>query len=229
MNREYGVNFRCTYPLDNESCHDMSRIYRGGSFDHYGEHGSLQSKFRIGAMFDLRNKSEINANYDAIRYFHFPMIADTRMPDIPDANDYVIYYQQLIMENKHVIRDLLLTLKSTLEDTSCLIGCHAGKDRTGVICYLVHRIVGTSEQLIRQDYVASKEGLMHREDVFIDNARKRNLTFAAYRERFQLCEQVYDGFDDWFKSEYPVIQNFCEDLNLKNDFINQIKRTLRVS
>ena len=237
---DIGVNFRLSYPTPRCDNLKYNRfIYRSGSCSAFSQFDlqQLAVEKRIKTLFDLRSERELNIEPPLsqsekpgstyyINHVLSPIEIDAEkvMPHIPTIDDYVWYYQLICLQSKQQLKQLFLLLNQALYTGNVLIACYAGKDRTGVVCYLIHQMLHSQFELVKRDYVASQYQLIRRKDFFLNNAKKRNLSLDAYAKRFLMCEGVFMVFDAWFKMEFKNISVFLDELSMPNDFLVEFRQ-----
>lgn len=224
MDNTPGINFRRSAPVSTQT---NTALYRSGSFSALSDFDNLQSTYHIKSFFDLRSHDEFEFIADSgISHLHFPLTSDVHLPRQPEASDYLYYYQQIIKKNSSQIATLLNALLQQLAQGSCLIGCYAGKDRTGVICYLIHRMLETPIEEIATDYNHSSKSLLKAKEFFSNNAIRKKLSLDEYCQRFSLCPSIFNAFHQWFDGQYPIITDYCDNIGLADDYCMKLKRYL---
>ena len=229
-NLNVGINFRRSYPPIQNGI-GCPIIYRSGSFDvlNVDEMEIIANECRVLAWFDLRTSVEKQRNSCeylkslGIIYKTFPW--DTKkdfLPLVPKPMDYLSYYK-ILLEQKKILFELFISINEMLVNGNVAISCYAGKDRTGVICYLIHFMLNSTPQDTEKDYVLSKDFLLMKKESFIHNARKKNLNLEQYCKRFLLCSEIYTIFNDWFRSQFPDVPSFLSYIGLPGCFLLQFQ------
>jgi protein-tyrosine phosphatase len=146
---------------------------------------------RVAAFVDLRSDEEAarrppHALIDAgVRWLHCPIgrgdDAALRVPrPAPDA--YAAYYAGLI--EQFADRFVEAVGQVAAQDGRPLVfGCHAGKDRTGILAAILLDLAGASEEAIAADYAASAPYLLARIDHFRPHWERRGLDRSDYQAR----------------------------------------------
>ncbi len=108
---------------------------------------------------DLRSEEEVSqrpcclAEQAGFRYVHLPV---TGGGDTPGSMEHLhTVYQQMVDEQMEKIVDTVMNA-----DSNVLYFCTAGKDRTGVVSAVILMRLGYSDDVIIDDYMASKDNLM---------------------------------------------------------------------
>lgn len=139
------------------------------------------SELNISNIIDLRSEKEIKlCNYNDESWRMLSIVQASFDPEAKGSDfragckypigmeaDYYFYSTNCKPSIKLVLEEILRTTKATL------IHCHAGKDRTGIICTIFHLLSGASSETIYTDYLASemdtkKEHL----DVFLETVKR---------------------------------------------------------
>ncbi|MBO7571598.1 MAG: tyrosine-protein phosphatase [Bacteroidales bacterium] len=144
-------------------------IFRSSCFVRY-QHDkdvfqTVMKKNKISVITDLRDEEEISKNpYDTkillennIKYLNISI--DTNRPDefaaeFTDYNDTEKQYRWYALGNKDFFKSFFTQI-NPLNDVP-MIHCHAGKDRTGVLCALIAYLMGETKENIEIDYLASE-------------------------------------------------------------------------
>ena len=152
-------------------------IYRTGTLETVTPEGitSIRDEFKIATIFDLRSLKERTSS-------PFPKIPDvsvqwapstldnpTTIParshssNIPDIADPVAYfvktYFSILTSHAAAIKCILRHVLTAGPEHAFSFNCMAGKDRTGVIAYVLLRLAGVSLEEIDLDYVLTRIGI----------------------------------------------------------------------
>ena len=113
----------------------------------------------ITTLVDLRATEELERKPCPLRdmpeftYHHLPV---TGGGDTPKSREHLHeVYRGMVDEQMEIILDTILNATSNV-----MYFCTAGKDRTGTVSALLLRRLGATEDVIVEDYMASKENLM---------------------------------------------------------------------
>ena len=125
----------------------------------------IKKRHQIKIVIDLRAKREVEAlpysaqHLDGVVYHHIPFDPwnqpDWFKREITEGSNEVKAYKFFVMACKKEVTAVMRVLL-TLKDSSALIHCHAGKDRTGIICSILHLLSGASYDTVQIDYLASE-------------------------------------------------------------------------
>lgn len=181
-------------------------LYRTGTVAQLSiEHArALHEVCRIRAFVDLRSEDEI-ARYGppqalmhvGVEWVPVPIQGYSghaiRAPRAgPDA--YADYYFEMLTQSLVGLIEALRATERCLPDP-VLFGCHAGKDRTGVLAAILLELCGVSRQLIREDYARTATSLDGRLGHFEDKRRRKNEPVAVFQARFACPPET---MDIWF-------------------------------
>ncbi len=113
----------------------------------------------ITTIVDLRSEEEsvkkpcCLKELDGFTYFHLPV---TGGGDTPKSLEHLYtVYREMIDEKMDKIIDTIMNAESNV-----MFFCTAGKDRTGVVSAIILKRLGFSDEVIIDDYMASKDNLM---------------------------------------------------------------------
>jgi len=144
------------YPVSGFSRVRWGRIYRSDRLLLADENDVAKLKsLGIRMIVDLRSIPEVEQAPDpeslrtAMRYLYFPI--DLRaFPTIQEV------YLDIITTYSSAIAGVFRALADP-QNLPLLYHCAAGKDRTGIVTALIHRLLGVSREDIVQDYLLSNE------------------------------------------------------------------------
>jgi protein tyrosine/serine phosphatase len=146
----------------------------------------------------------------------------------PTSVDYCKYYIDLIDNNSRMISVIFKEI-STSNDRSYIISCHAGKDRTGIICSLLLSLLGISRNIIFQDYIKSGEYLFSASYVFEVHWRKRNISENEYIIRLMPKEETLKLFFEYLDETYGGPICYLNKIGLDKSDIIKIQRKFHES
>jgi protein tyrosine/serine phosphatase len=151
------------------------------------------------------------------------MISDRSLLNIkPNTSDYISYYNNILEVNSLLIKQILINLSQISYGENCCISCFAGKDRTGVLAYIIQKILNYDVDEIKESYVQSGKELSENILLFKENAYKKKLSLNEYAERFAFGELIFYSFDNYFVTKYGNIECYLETLGVNRVYINQI-------
>ncbi|MCU9952091.1 tyrosine-protein phosphatase [Burkholderia sp. BKH01] len=187
---EIGVNFRAL--ADGAGvCHG---IYRTGDVTAIDFDGArrLRDEFEISRYIDLRTSGERQRHGDAtaLRAAGIAIttcaIASNDQSAIvvrrPGSDAYVRYYLAILESMQLRVAELFSCIAS-MKGVPFLFGCHAGKDRTGLVAMLLLHACGASAEVIAQDYQRSGPYLLRRLDRFRAHWESKGETRDDYAVR----------------------------------------------
>ena len=150
----YGFVFRCA---------DLSNIT---------DHGRLQlQKLGIRKIFDLRSMPEIKKNgvgqIPGVEWIHVPVFREEDYSPEKMAlrwgyytsglDGFVQAYTGILENGAHPFGAILRHLRDSSDPIA--IHCTAGKDRTGVICAIVLKLLGCEDDVVAREYELTTIGL----------------------------------------------------------------------
>lgn len=167
---EKGENFRelANYPTTDGKITKEKIYIRGGGTDKLSESDiNFFENYGVTLEIDLRSQFEVDnqpsklKNIDNINYVHIPMLDGLatlrekhRMPSSMGE-----VYIKLLENEKNSYKKIF---KLFLENPGvALFHCSAGKDRTGVLTYLILGLARVDRETILSDYEVSRSFLPH--------------------------------------------------------------------
>jgi predicted nucleotidyltransferase len=164
LERDKLWNFRPTHQFNPKI---SRRLYRGSTLSIVPDETFFEvlSRYNLSTVIDLRAEREVLAapysddKLEMVRYYHIPFDPWSQ-PDWFQAKyaygaDNEIAYRFFTLACKEQIAEVMRTL-SAESVSNTFIHCHAGKDRTGIICTLLHLLSGADSESIKLDYLASE-------------------------------------------------------------------------
>jgi hypothetical protein len=105
----------------------------------------------------------------------------------PDASAYAAYYITMLERGAKRLQRIIALIAVVSRDPF-LLGCHLGKDRTGLVTALLLSLLGVPVEDIARDYALSAQALIPRADHFKDKWLKRNQSKETYISRLDTKE-----------------------------------------
>jgi hypothetical protein len=102
---------------------------------------------------------------------------------VPSPEAYAAYYVAMLRTAGPQLCRALAAIAGALPDGKVVVGCHAGKDRTGVVSAALLELAGAGRELVIADYVAGNAALAAGLPRFRAKWERRGLTAELYRER----------------------------------------------
>ena len=158
-------------------CADLSKITDVGR-------NALQ-QLKIKKVYDLRSLPEISKNgvgrIDGIEWIHVPIFHNRdyspenlarRWRNYTSGVDgFVMVYTGILKNGAHPFGTILRQLRDS--DDPIVIHCTAGKDRTGVICGIILKLLGCEDELVAREYELTTTGLrLHHQKIVASIARE---------------------------------------------------------
>lgn len=156
-------------------------------------------QYNLHTLIDLRLNKIIHTNTRVLegaiqRYINLPLQEERdefKVKRYPTDEDYIKYYQDIIQNSQDNIMKVLSAVEDGLSmRRSMLIYCHAGKDRTGIIAWLVQVLMGYSKDEILASYQESSNQLLAYADIFQSNWEKRGMSKAEYLPRLAVSKNI---------------------------------------
>lgn len=171
-------------------------------------------------VIDLRNLQDKKLNQFLQDYgmkilnFPLPASAEYDYGAFGCSIEFLNYYIFLITQYsviKAIFRGMLTLFGGVL------LNCSIGRDRTGVICFLIEIIGGFSKDFIVEDMAKTDKNLLKE---FKKLELQAELNYEQARERASL---LYD----WFFKKYQSIDNYLTQIGLEECEITELKRKIR--
>lgn len=175
----------------------------------------------ITLSIDLRTEYVINKipspffKDPRFEYHSFPLQEGSGIP-LTDQNASSLYMG--MVKNYDTFRKIFTLIAST--DKNIIFNCTAGKDRTGILSFLLLGLVNVSEKDILDDYEISSENIYSS----IRKIIKHNPSFPknlGYSKRIYLQD-----FLEMFKKKYGDVENYLRVIGLEQKQIDKIKNKL---
>lgn len=179
----------------------------------------------IQTIIDLRSPSEIervpNPYKDEVTNYLTINISGTkdigRSAKMSQNADTPHFMYKRYMEYVSDAKDQIKTIFDYFlnpENLPAIFHCSAGKDRTGVISYLIQSLNGVPTEEIVADYQVSYTYIKHDARIIKDD-HVLNLVYS-YPEIMEL-------FDEAFKDKYGSTENYFKQLGYSDEEIHQLK------
>jgi len=163
---------------------------------------AMYTRLGIRSFIDLRSTSEvehygepIELTRQGVAWVRSPIEGYSDEPirsAVPSPVDYARYYLGLL---DTCLPDVVNALTAIADrcDAPVVFGCHAGKDRTGLLAMALLEIAGASRRHIRFDYADSSEALEAAIDEFADKWERRGLDRRTYLRRVRAHPETIDA------------------------------------
>jgi hypothetical protein len=151
----------------------------------------------IHKIIDLRNQPFGNILVEGIQILQRPMSGlnqENRIKTIITNQDLITNYLEILEKESSLIIKVVEELIQA-GNQNILIGCNMGKDRTGIIAYMLMRKLKIPLKIIAEDYAKSKELLLMDIDMFENHWSKRNMSRDEYTKRLISPEEIIDHLD----------------------------------
>lgn len=174
-------------------------------------------KLEIKTIIDLRSFDEIEAKksvFEDNKDFKVYHIGINLGKDIPKTENQVpkSYMQILTLYEK--IKNIFEILNN---NDKVLYFCNAGKDRTGVITALIHKLLDVKKEDIIEDYMATKEFMKETLNIY---ANSNNEVLNVITPK-----RIYiETFLKEFEEKYTNIEKYLELIGIDKYIIKNIKK-----
>lgn len=188
-----------------------SKIYRTGNLGKFtiDDYEWLKIK-KIDIYIDLRSLKEISNNYikeSDIKYycFNFNNACDAYLIENASSEAYSKYYLQMLYSCRNEIKQFFEFLSNT--NGILIYGCSMGKDRTGVITYLLLRFMEMPYDKVKDDFIKSYNELWNNPDVkkYFEVHGKKD-----FAERLKILLLSIDEFNKTFCETYSTVDNYFD-------------------
>ena len=148
------------------------RIFRCADLSHITDAGkkALRS-LKVKKVFDLRSVPEITKNgvgrIDGVEWIHVPVFREEDYSPEKMAirwgyytsglDGFISAYTGILQHGREPFGTILRQLRDS--DESVVIHCTAGKDRTGVICAIILKLLGCEDEVVAREYELTTIGL----------------------------------------------------------------------
>lgn len=197
---------------------------------------------------DIERKEYPSTIIEGVRYLHLPLMctattgithqksmASTMLKEskrikseFGNADNYMVSMYSIILTDGEAQKNLRTFFDFVLKNERCMLWhCNAGKDRTGVVAMLLEGLLGVDEQLIIEDYVATKK-FQHSKRIW----QRTVLAISPIPHRFKQIlfalmdakPQYIKGAIDMIKEKYGSITEYCKQaLNITDEEIKILK------
>lgn len=176
----------------------------------------------IKTQIDLRTESVVNRipsslqNDERFSFYNFPLVEGS-MKSLEDNDSVSSLYLRMI-ENKEVFYNVFKTFINV--EGGVLINCTAGKDRTGIVVYMMLSLLGVDFKTILKDYVSSDKNIK-------DNLPKVREVIKDFPKFLGDSKEEYlIEFYKGFSKKYKDVSSYLLNVGLTKEDIEEIKRKL---
>ena len=176
----------------------------------------------IKTQIDLRTESVVNRipsslqNDERFSFYNFPLVEGS-MKSL-EENDSVSSLYLRMIENKEVFYNVFKTFINV--EGGVLINCTAGKDRTGIVVYMMLSLLGVDFKTILEDYVSSDRNIK-------DNLPKVREVIKDFPKFLGDSKEEYlIEFHKGFSKKYKDVSSYLLNVGLTKEDIEEIKRKL---
>lgn len=159
------------------------------------------SDIERSGLVNILSKQRINFEWIPIQEKH----SNYRALETTSYQDLFGFYKDLLLNNKHEYRYITNTV---LKGMPIAYGCYAGKDRTGLLSYLVMSLLEIPFEVILKDYAQSEKHIRNEIDVFETNWLKRNISREEYKNRIISPPETLIALDKWIQAEFGNVKGY---------------------
>lgn len=171
------------------------RIFRCANLSNITEHGRQSLKqLGIRKVYDLRSVPEIEKNgvgkIEGVEWVHIPIFREEDYAPEKLAirwgyytsglEGFIMAYTDILQISARPFGTILRHLRDS--DDPIIIHCTAGKDRTGIICAIILKLLGCDDDVIAREYELTTIGLQ----------QDYNKIFAAIAREIK-AHEAYNG------------------------------------
>jgi protein tyrosine/serine phosphatase len=148
------------------------RIFRCADLRNITDHGRKTLRgLKITKAFDLRSDPEIKKNgvgrVEGVEWIHCPVFRDEDYsPEkmairwgyyTSNLDGFVLAYRGILQNGGEPFGMILRHLRDS--DDPIIVHCTAGKDRTGVVCAIILKLLGCEDEVVAREYELTTIGL----------------------------------------------------------------------
>lgn len=169
---------------------------------------------------DIASKFTSTFKDDArFSYWNFPIMEGSNAYSKSEAESPQTYMNMLT--HLDTLKDIMLGFIHA--PGGVFYNCSAGKDRTGVVTFLLLDLIGVNRQTILEDYAISESFINER----ITLVREAHPTFPATMGHSK--KEWFLRFFELFDETYGSVRKYLLKAGLTADHINQLKKKLTKS
>lgn len=222
------------YRVTSSSLSDHPYLLRSGSLKNITPQSLFSLKHDLGLQCQIDLMSVNEADHSSyhqlcmdygIERRHFPIDENAsgfKEKLHPTFNDYYEHYYAILTQNSADFVDIVEFIAES-EYQRFLISCYAGKDRTGVIIFLVFSLLDIDIDSILKDYVLSGSYLLPHIDEFKSNWQKRGLDKADYKSRLLPDERTLVCLLARITKEFGSVSEYLFTHGLSRKIVRKLK------
>jgi len=181
---------------------------------------ALLREKNITTVIDLRTAEEVTKNPHGLSdiagfdYHNLPITEGSRAPDSVDA----VAESYINIAGSASAGDIFRTISGA--EGGVIYNCSAGKDRTGVITAILHKLCGVSDEMMIHDYMLTKVNCERELRAFAELHPELDVNIIIPREEY------ITGFMERFKERYGSPADYLRAVGLTYIEISGITRKL---
>jgi len=195
----------------------------------------ILKELNIKKYYDFRAKEEINAwglaapvENGQIEHRHFPIMGNLfRFNDDGTqiiTESYFECYTHILKDSHVALTEIIDHLAHT--EDPIVVGCMAGKDRTGVVVAAVLAALNVSDEDIAKNYAITSENLKSRADYFSHYWDSGVVTKRQVELLLHAPENVMIQFLEQVNSKFGSLLNYIRDLGINDSLIQKLRKSL---
>lgn len=231
-------------------------LFRSGNLSKIDDEGlrTLVDNYHIDNVIDLRTDDEVNQQPEefiskAVNYLHMPLLTNEENPAVNRLNRLDILsdliklpggvkthmkglYRTLVSSPKaiKVYQQLFKMLLNNKDKKSFLFHCTQGKDRTGVLIFLLLKVLGVSTERAKKTYLSfNRRSFFKRVAIFLGMNIAVSPRKAVALNRCLTAKRVYiNSAIEEIDVKFGGIENYIKNYLLVSDEDMQTLRTMYV-
>lgn len=197
-------------------------IYRSGYVgNHSLEYFHDLSDMGVNTLIDFRSHDETASSRlvfaiqaSPVSYVHLPIEGyegEFKHLLSPSVHDYITYYLRIMVAGAESFGKFLNYLLQN-DGSGVVFGCYAGKDRTGIAALLLHHLLGSTDEVIRTDFLETNSQIILYGHLFEQNWMKRGITREEYLDRITLDGLFYQFLNTAITERFGSFKQYITDI-----------------
>ncbi len=208
-------------------------IYRTGLLEGDNETDFIKlQEYQCRYFIDFRSKKEIAKSAKFVEFLKISKITwinleidnlkDLHIIEKPTNYNYGLYYMKILERGEDSIYKFIKFLEEMERIEPIIYGCSLGKDRTGVVSYVLLNILNAKKKDIYTDYSMSKKYLTSNLNV---REFFRGRQFGHnYVQRCNSNNLILKNFEDMFIEKYKSFSNYLLQTGITAEMCANIRK-----